>query len=290
MLYANRALRPQELYFAILTATDSLSTASIVWDHGVVDDTAIKNFILSSSKGLIEVVHGHGSRQSSVQFIHDSVREYLTTSGILQLAASLSENIIGNSHLYLARWCRSYLDLSFKSGVRGQLKYAIVRETIGTTSQAFSDPSLLTSLPFLPYAIDGILQHSETAACCGTVVQIPLEDTIRLRLWLGLRGILKQFKCPPGLLHIFAHERCTSLICQELKRCPPHRLHSYINEPFPNDHPVGDVHGTALQTAIARHYCDVAEILLQNGAKINVSFAGAVQPLHFVLSRYSWVT
>lgn len=59
ILYTNRALRPEELYFAIRTSTNSMSASSIVWDHEVVDDTAIRNFVLSSSKGLVEIVPGN---------------------------------------------------------------------------------------------------------------------------------------------------------------------------------------------------------------------------------------
>ena len=292
ILYANRALRPEELYFAIRTSTNSLSASSVVWDHEVVDDTAIRNFVLSSSKGLVEIVPGSDSRKNSVQFIHDSVRSFLTTSGMHQIASTSGQGVIGEHNVRLAQWCQIYLDLSFRSGAKRHLEYAIARKALGPASHAFSDRSLLDIVPFLPYALDGILQHSEKAASYGTDVQIPFEDTLRSQLWLGLKGILKQPKSLPGILHIFTHERCASLIGQELTRCPPHHFPIYINEAFLNDYQlgVGDMRGTALQIAVARHYFDVTEFLLGKGAEVNTSCVGAAHPLHIVLSRYSWAT
>lgn len=103
ILYANRALRPEELYFAIRTSTDSLSEQSVVWDHEAVDETAIQNFVLSSSKGLVEIVPGSGSRPHSVQFIHDSVRTFLTSSGMRQIDSTSGENATGEYNARLAQ-------------------------------------------------------------------------------------------------------------------------------------------------------------------------------------------
>ena len=295
VLYANRALRPEELYFAIRTSTDSLSELSVVWDHEVIDDTAIQNFVLSSSKGLVEIVAGNGSQPRSVQFIHDSVRTFLTSSGIRQIDSTSVEGTVGEHNLRLAQWCQAYLDLSFRSGAKHDLEYAVARKAIGSASQASSDLSLLAIVPFLSYALDGVLQHSEKAASYGIVVKNSLESTLLSRLWLGLKGILKQSKSLPGILHIFTHERCTNLIGQELKRCPPHNLPIYINETFLNDYQlgigsIGDMRGTALQIAVARHYPDLTELLLVHGAEVNTSCASAPHPLYTVMSRYSWVT
>ena len=94
------------------------------------------------------------------------------------------------------------------------------------------------------------------------------------------------------MLHIFAHERCISLICQELERCPPHHLPVYINEAFLKEYQlgVGEMRGTALQVAVSRHCFDNNKFLLQKGSEVNTSCAGAPHPLHIVISRYSWAT
>lgn len=209
-----------------------------------------------------------------------------------QIASTSGQGVVGEHDVRLAQWCQVYLDLSFRSGAKRRLEYAIARKALGSASHASLDRSLLDTVPFLPYALDGILQHSEKAASYGADVQISLEDTLRSPLWLGLKGILKQPKSLPGILHIFTYERCASLIGQELARCPPHHLPVYINEAFQNDYELdfGDMRGTALQIAVARHYFGIAKYLLRKGAEVNISCAGAPHPLHIVMSRYSWAT
>lgn len=103
---------------------------------------------------------------------------------------------------------------------------------------------------------------------------------------------MKEPKSLPGLLHIFTHERCTNLITQDLQRCPLHSIPAHINEAFVNDYQlgIGDMRGTPLQVAVARHYSDIAKFLLEKGAEVNISCAGASHPLHIVMSRYSWAT
>ncbi|KAH8658829.1 heterokaryon incompatibility protein-domain-containing protein [Tricladium varicosporioides] len=72
VLFATRPLKPQELYFAIqLTLSKGYSSC---WDQEDIDLDQIKTFIRSSSKGLAEVTR---NKASEVQFIHESVRDFL---------------------------------------------------------------------------------------------------------------------------------------------------------------------------------------------------------------------
>lgn len=90
VLFAKRSLSPLELYLAVVHCTDHNSASSVVWDWAAVDKTSIKNFITSSSRGLLQVVaptqyasrtlwyeNISGPEQGRglvVQFIHESVR------------------------------------------------------------------------------------------------------------------------------------------------------------------------------------------------------------------------
>ena len=67
------------------------------------------------------------------------------------------------------------------------LQDAIARRALQLASHVVSDHSLLAIVPFLPYALEGVLQHSEKAASYATDVQILLKDTLRSQLWLGLK-------------------------------------------------------------------------------------------------------
>jgi hypothetical protein len=103
VLFAHRALGPLELYFAILSIIEPNSRYSFVWDHDTVDESLAIRFITTSSKGLLEVVlkdrfpEGLATmdRRGSVQFIHESVREYLLGSGREIFDPDLSENTVG---------------------------------------------------------------------------------------------------------------------------------------------------------------------------------------------------
>lgn len=283
--YASRPLRPKELYFAILTATNSLSPTSVICNDAVTEDTMIGDFILSSSKGLLEVVHKPETSQDSVQFMHGTI----AATALLHCTTEHGDTS-GSNSLRLANCCQTYLDLSFHSEARHGLDDVISRTVPRTTGQKLPATSLLTVLPFFSYALDGVLLHGGQAARLGTTVPRSLESIVCHRFWLGMKGILKQFRFPPSLLHVLTYERCASLINQDLARRPSKELQRYINEPFLNMSPLGDMRGTALQIAVARHYPDIVALLLKTGAQVNTSCSGAPHPLHIAISHHTWVT
>jgi ankyrin repeat protein len=288
VMFAYRALGPLELYFAIMSITESSSRHSVVWDHDAVDERLAIGFITSSSKGLLEVVledrfseHlATKTRSGSVQFIHESVREYLLGSGMEHLDPNLPENTMGEGNLRLARWCRGYITLCLQHIVIPQVQiFGYCRGEI-----------ISSSCPFFPYAWVGILVHSETAACYGAVVLEPFEELLQSHLWLFWDEVSKrmlQLSSTRTVLHIFAHENCTSLISQQLKRYPPHHLYQYIDADCPGGYPgiyaKATMNHTALQIAVARRFPDIVELLLSHGANVNVSCQkGDDHPLHIM--------
>ncbi|KAH8648184.1 heterokaryon incompatibility protein-domain-containing protein, partial [Tricladium varicosporioides] len=72
VLFATRPLKPPELYFAIQLGLNK--DYSTCWDQEDMDLDHIKTFVRSSSKGLAEVTR---NKASEVQFIHESVRDFL---------------------------------------------------------------------------------------------------------------------------------------------------------------------------------------------------------------------
>jgi hypothetical protein len=84
ILYAKRPARPKWLYLAIKTSTGQLSTGRC--DEHDVDKEAIENFIVRSIRGLVEVSQRRNTASyGKVQFIHESVREYLLYGGLVKL-------------------------------------------------------------------------------------------------------------------------------------------------------------------------------------------------------------
>ncbi|KAI6621639.1 hypothetical protein MCOR14_009991 [Pyricularia oryzae] len=75
ILFAERAFKPQELYFAVQLGLGI--DKSGYWDHEDVQLDQMKIFVRTSSKGLAEVTR---NKACEVQFIHESIRGYLMGS------------------------------------------------------------------------------------------------------------------------------------------------------------------------------------------------------------------
>ncbi|KAK0617056.1 hypothetical protein B0T14DRAFT_568603 [Immersiella caudata] len=99
VLFANRPLNPQEFYFAVQFGIDEGCTGS--WDQESEDLERLKAFVRSSSKGLAEATR---NKASVVQFIHESVREFLLGEYGNQWSGA-TVNIAGGSHEVLRDCC-----------------------------------------------------------------------------------------------------------------------------------------------------------------------------------------
>jgi hypothetical protein len=100
VLFATRPLKPQELYFAVhIGIGQNMSTS---WDLESLTIDDIRRFVQSSSKGLAEVTK---SKEPTVQFIHESVRDFLLGKGGKTLWPTFSEQFVGHSHDILKDCC-----------------------------------------------------------------------------------------------------------------------------------------------------------------------------------------
>jgi ankyrin repeat protein len=283
ILFAYRALGPLELYSAILSIVQSTSEHPIVWDQDIVDEEIATDFIVSSSKGLLGVVteivfpFSKISRRS-VQFIHESVREYLLGSGMKYLDPTQGDKLVGEANLRLARWCQVYLNFGLQRLVIPQL------EAFGYCN----GETLSSSFPFFSYAWKGILQHSESAACHGILLQDPYEMLLQSHIslfWDVGFGALLRLNFTPTVMQLLVCGRYTNLIMQQIKHCPHHELYTYVNAGCPRDYPnkyaEEGMNRTPLQIAISLEFFDLVELLLSHGADANASYReGNDHPLH----------
>ncbi|CAH0049118.1 unnamed protein product [Clonostachys solani] len=146
ILFAQKPLTPLELHFAILSqAKDSnLKPRDLS-----AEDSRI--FIIECSKGLSETI---GSPRCTVQFIHESVKDFLLQGDRLyNLWPKLGSNLIGNSHLRLRDVCLEYLSSNTGEDIISQGTKNC--EEAGSTS------------PFLEYAAENALFHADKAASFG---------------------------------------------------------------------------------------------------------------------------
>jgi hypothetical protein len=190
VLFTLGSLTLVEMYFAIMISTDQLDSSNIVWDPDVVDQTVLANFLLTSSRGLLEFVEP-GTQFTrngfnGVQIIHESVREYLLTHGLQKLDEDLGQNTKVKCYGRLAKWCTKYIQSTVQFGLFGE------------DEQARS----MRQCPLLEYATRNCLTYLAKAAeqeCRQSVyAEAPIETW---RLIADIRNPRPNYELPPQTVH-----------------------------------------------------------------------------------------
>jgi ankyrin repeat protein len=142
VLFAQQPLTPKQLYFAILSGLEPHNLAQCHSDD--ISENNIKRYILNNSKGLVEPTK---SKSSTIQFIHESVRDFLLKEhGLSKIWPGSSTNLFGQSHDTLKQCCLTYMNMEAVTDLK-ESSYEV-------TTQGF---------PFLEYANQGILYHANQA-------------------------------------------------------------------------------------------------------------------------------
>jgi ankyrin repeat protein len=259
LLFSQRPLKPEELYFAVLSGTEP--TALGKWDPAEVSNQTIDRFILSCSKGLAEMSKG---KDQTVQFIHESVRDFfLLRHGLTRLQPSLALNMVGLSQEQLKRCCYQYQYI-----LTDMLNYLFDDALPDANSPLAHDLRVTTSenFPFLEYAVHNIFTHAEAAQGCGVSQKDFLREyeshNSKLRKWAILDGIFQRYKIrryTPGvkLLYIFSEQNLSNLV-QTLSDNK-----SDFNAPE-------ERYGSAIQAASVKGYARIVRLLIDAGADVNV--------------------
>jgi KAP family P-loop domain len=148
LLFAQRPLMREELYFAVLSGTEPRALGK--WDPVEVSNQTIDRFILSCSKGLAEVSK---AKDQTIQFIHESVRDFfLLRNGLSKLQPDCAANMVGLSQDRLKQCCYKYITTDMFEDLLND-------EIPNANSQAAKDLRDKTSekFPFLEYAVHNIL-------------------------------------------------------------------------------------------------------------------------------------
>ncbi|TGO66537.1 hypothetical protein BOTNAR_0059g00190 [Botryotinia narcissicola] len=180
ILFANRPLKPQELYFATQIGLDEDCTG--FWDQEDVNIDQMKLFVRSSSKGLAEVTK---NKASDVQFIHESVRDFLLGRYETQLSG-VPGNFVGHGHDTLKDCCLAQLNAVINQKVIKyfnfsksnfwecrNLKYPFLNTTQPDVSippsqrskeaQSKFQEEIKSRFPFLDYSVSSVLYHANLA-------------------------------------------------------------------------------------------------------------------------------
>ena len=150
LLFSTRPLHPQELYHAILAGVEP--RAYHMWGIARADARDVERYILSCSKGLADITR---TARPRVQFIHESVREFLiNTTTLGNIWPILEDNLEGQSHEKLKTCCLAYF--------HHIVPHEIILEHDDCRPYDHDHRS-----PFLHYALDNVLRHADIAANHG---------------------------------------------------------------------------------------------------------------------------
>ncbi|GAB7325219.1 hypothetical protein MBLNU13_g09290t1 [Cladosporium sp. NU13] len=164
ILYAQRPLTPQEMYIAVHSGTFDASHLK-PWNSDEIEPLAVHLFILDSSKGLAEMTKGTKRQKSTVQFIHESVRDYLRKTGFGLLAPELVKDLEGATHEYIYRCCSRWM-------CNDVIKHLLLPDELPKAKSPEAKDlrdNAANLFPFLEYCVSNLVYHAELAHCHGTL-------------------------------------------------------------------------------------------------------------------------
>lgn len=208
ILFARQPLSPEQLYFAILSGVEP--GAFYRWDSDEIPLDAIKRFILDSSKGLAEITT---SKFPRVQFIHESVKDFLTKeNGLGNVWPEMGSNFQGQSHEQLKLCCLNYISVD----VSTYLELSKGPWRASSSEAAALRESAALVFPFLEYAIHNVLYHADIAAENG-ISQKDFMQNFQLADWIDFNNFfekhqVRRYTQDASLLYILAERNMSHLI------------------------------------------------------------------------------
>jgi ankyrin repeat protein len=203
------------------------------------------------------VVYSFSKRK--VQFIHESVKDFLlSVKGLQLLDSSLNQQLVGNSHGRLASSCYSYIMMTSLESLE--------RETANQEGvNKWTRKVLEQSYPFLSYAGEFILRHIEDAEM-GGVSQLELLKKLQpgsngIRRLRRSKEILdldyESWSNGSEVMHVAAEMGFYEIFRRSLEE-----IKVSVDV-------VGGFYGTALQAAAAGGHEKIVQLLLEHGANVN---------------------
>jgi ankyrin repeat protein len=261
LLFAQRLLRREELYFAVRSGT--LPIEPVKWDPSEISYETIERFILSCSKGLAEV-----SRESGgvVQFIHESVRDFfLFRNGLTKLQPDLAGDVHGLTHERLKICCDQYL----MTGAVEQLFTNRQRSTSLNYGPGLQEATS-AKLPFLAYAANNIFRHADAAQGHGFSQRTFLREFVtpnnfKLRKLIDILNISHGWVDDSTLYYTPNAKLLYILSVENLSNLVQVLLDDQVDVDAK-----GEFYGTAIQAAAAHGNEKVVQLLLGAGANVNI--------------------
>lgn len=191
LLFAKRPLTVPEFYFALTAGLAPEPENLGEWDRERTSEDSMRRYVTSSSKGLALVTR---SKPETVQFIHESVRDFLIAhGGVKEVWPEHALNFEPFSHNQLKECCYNYLKVNTLEDTFGK-RMQISRQKPGR------------GFPFLQYANHYILHHANAAA--STIPQdcfLEKFERESYENWAKIRNIFgRNQRNHPPLLYVLA--------------------------------------------------------------------------------------
>lgn len=200
ILLAQRPLELEEFYHACWHFKDPMLAKQYTKDRG-------EKYVLSSTKGLAQVAQ---STPPIVQFIHESVRDYLLKDdGLRKLWPNLPFHWKDMGHEQLKHYCCIYI------------QHAISSAHINSPDVENDDIS--KRLPLLRYVTQNVLHHAENAA--DSIWQGVFLEEFPTAQWANLENMYQKYNIrrltpKADLLYILAERGFPNLIRTRLQNHP----------------------------------------------------------------------
>jgi ankyrin repeat protein len=249
IMFTQRPLTCRELYHAIIYTHNN--ELGLVSEHEKFSTENAENFLLNSTKGLAETTRGN---QPKVQFIHESVRDYLRTTGFRNLAPRLNENLSGLTHEFLKQRCLEFVSEKV-------CRHISLPATLPKAKSAEAEKLRARSkedLPFLEYAVSNVLYHAERA-CAHQVSQINFVKAFPLATWTSLNNLhekhmIRRYTSSVTLPYVLADKGTMLLLSTESQQRDPDFSISQ------------ERHRTLLGAAVYERHTEIVKLVLERGA------------------------
>lgn len=244
---ARQPLHPKQLYVLLHQAYD------VPFDSNETSDKIVTKNVLEISKGLAEVTK---SEEPTVQFIHETVREFLRDGGLKSIS---TQSVAGDGHeIMKARSLNQiqapvsgHLQLLKDYLLRGNYRKTRINKVTMLKQRDFRAQANV-KFPFLEYASKNLLFHADESEAMG-VSQIDFLESFPVAEWVPIYNLFQRHNTrryrgeTTPMLYILAEHGCNHL----LQSSAMLRGH-YADSVF------GEVFQSALACAIYNGHLDTA--------------------------------
>lgn len=266
IVFAQRSLEPTELYMAMeYGRSPAAATWTLPAQTLVPQSDKLKKYVLNCSRGLVEIVTTTPSQPPVVQFIHETVREFLLNEdGLASILSALASNLIGTSHEILhVACCRAVSTAAIPQEYQ---QYIGAAHNNNTALENFKR-DMRMKLPFLDYAISYLLYHMEQAQ----MHKIPQESSLEAQI--DEQGYWKdQFRCWWNVLERYKSKKIkvkSTLLYTLIEKGYFQLVPLLLNITHVRDNLVSQF-DDLMHLAVRRGQTDIVSMLLNDGAKANV--------------------